>query len=157
MKRITVYLSLTLCTCSIFSQTKYDNIWILGYDPNIPDQKFGGTLFDFSDFPPVLEYFEMPIGNEIQSSICNREGKLLFYTNGCSIVNNNHKIMMKGDSLNYGDIYEVKCGASLDYPTWQGEITLPLPENDSLYYLFHLMQIDDLYNHNARFLKTIVK
>jgi hypothetical protein len=155
MKRITVYLSLTLCTCSIFSQTKYDNIWILGYDPNIPDLKVGGTLFDFSNPNPTLKYFQIPTGLEIQSSICDTEGNILFYTNGCSIVNKDHDIMVNGDSLNYGEIYQSYCDQS-NYPTWQGILTLPFPSNDSIFYMFHVWRTGEGTHQDTRLLRTII-
>lgn len=150
-----IFLSFFVCIASYsFCQDKYDNIWLLGYPPNLPSLKVGGSSIDFKSLNPEVTYFEISIALGANSSICDADGNLLFYTNGCQIINNKHELMLSGDSLNYGDIFENAC--SFSYPTWQGIITLPYPEKDSLFAIFHLMQIDDISNHNVSFLQSVV-
>ncbi|MCD4732575.1 MAG: hypothetical protein K8R74_18395, partial [Bacteroidales bacterium] len=58
------------------------------------------------------------------STISDKYGNLLFYTNGIKVWNKLHEIMPNGDSLdgNYG--------------TNQNSIIIPKPANESIYYLF---------------------
>lgn len=71
------------------------------------------------------------------TSMSDPEGSLLFYSNGCKIVNAQGEVMLNGDSINPGQIQNYFCpfGGS---PIRQGVIALPAPDNDRLYYVFNL-------------------
>jgi len=56
--------------------------------------------------------------------ICNSEGKLQFYTNGKDVWNRNHQHMPNGFDLNGSQLLN------------QNSIIVPLPDSDSIYYLF---------------------
>lgn len=58
------------------------------------------------------------------ASICDAQGKLLFYTNGVTIWNRQHAIMQNGTGL-LGDPSSTQAG-----------IIVPQPGNDSTYYVF---------------------
>jgi len=58
------------------------------------------------------------------SSICDANGNLLFYTNGVTVFNRNHKVMLNGDGLS-GNI-----------STTQSGLIVPHPGNSNLYYVF---------------------
>ena len=64
-------------------------------------------------------YFEEP-----QSSISDKKGNLLFYSDGQSVFNKNHKIIKNGDSL---------LG---DWSASQGCVFVKQPGNDSIFYIF---------------------
>lgn len=71
------------------------------------------------------------------TSMSDEEGNLLFYSNGCYIVNKLGEIMENGDSINPGLIQDVWCPAGGSVIA-QGVIAIPAPGSDSLYYLFNL-------------------
>mgnify|MGYP006356720587 FL=1 len=58
------------------------------------------------------------------SSISDSAGNLLFYTNGETIYNQDHKVMLNGNGI-AGSIYSV-----------QGSIIIPHPGQESIYYIF---------------------
>ncbi|MEZ4805314.1 MAG: gliding motility-associated C-terminal domain-containing protein [Bacteroidia bacterium] len=62
------------------------------------------------------------------ASISDTDGNLLFYTNGDSAYSRNHKRMPNGFDLGQN----VKCGSS----STQGSLIIPVPESDSLFYIF---------------------
>jgi gliding motility-associated-like protein len=65
---------------------------------------------------------------EGSSSISDENGNLLFYTNGDSVWNRRHKVMPNG----YGLGQNPQCGNS----STQGSLIVPVPESDSLFYIF---------------------
>jgi gliding motility-associated-like protein len=62
--------------------------------------------------------------NEGCASICDYNGNILFYSNGVTVYNRNHQVMLNGDNLK-GNISSV-----------QACIIVPVPGNDNLFYLF---------------------
>lgn len=90
------------------------NIWYFGY--------FAGL--DFNTNPPTA----LPDGQlftyEGCATISNRQGQLLFYTDGSGIRNANHEIMPNGSGL-LGDFSSTQSG-----------VVVPRPGSDSLYYVF---------------------
>ncbi|PTM12946.1 MAG: hypothetical protein DA408_08820, partial [Bacteroidetes bacterium] len=115
---------------------KYDYIWLLGDDSNSnPD--FAGMIFDFfsGDLEIYSEFRPVPL-RQVNASLCDSLGNILFYTNGISIRNANHEIMENGYGLNPGfffDLYEED-----GYVLTQGAIALLQPESDSIAFLFHM-------------------
>jgi Secretion system C-terminal sorting domain len=129
-----------LVTSTIPAQDKYDYIWLFGYGSNLQDSSFGGTDINFNNNPATLKYvFREPDIGRYNASICDAEGNLLFYTNGCFIADASHQIMMNGDTINPGITHDEWCEEST-YPTVQECFILPKPGSDSLYYLFHKAQ-----------------
>ena len=66
------------------AQNKRDYIWIIGVD-QVAGPEFGATTFDFNVRP--FEPIERPDGlnfDQNTASICDEDGKLLFYSNGCA-------------------------------------------------------------------------
>src|SRR5690606_33959812 len=55
---------------------------------------------------------------------CDREGNLLFYTNGIKVWNKNHGIMPNGTGL-FGD-----------FSSSQAAVIVPKPESPNLFYIF---------------------
>ena len=117
----------------ISAQDKHDHIWLFGYtsDNHRAMLDFNGSQMEISD----LE-FEMDVAptNTIMS---DEDGNLLFYSNGCDINNANHEIMENGEVINPGMMEDIFCPSqAINWP--QGVLALPLPESDSLYYVFNL-------------------
>lgn len=128
MCRINIILltGLLLCQCCLAQQ---NNVWYFG--------KKAGLNFNSGGSNPI------PVGlnnsamdtNEGCSSICDANGNLLFYSNGVTVFNRNHQIMLNGDNL-AGNISAV-----------QSCIIVPAPGNVDIYYVF---TADALENSFAR-------
>jgi gliding motility-associated-like protein len=112
------YIFLIIHFVSFVCVAQQNNIWYFG--------KKGGL--DFNIVPgspsPVAIGNSAMIATEGCSSICDKNGDLLFYTNGVTVYNRNHQVMLNGDNL-AGNISSV-----------QSCQIVPVPGNDSLYYLF---------------------
>lgn len=126
--------------CSMLGQSKRDYQWIIGYDTSLLDVGGNAILFNFNFCPTnivnilTVHNFHMEGSN---TSMSDEEGNLLFYSNGCYIVNAEGVIMENGDSINPGLIQNVWCPAG-GSPIPQGVISIPAPGSDSLYYVFNL-------------------
>lgn len=119
---------------------KHDYIWITGDDNQLFDTTHGGIVIDFNQ-QPVRAYYnyrklDMFICN---ASICDSLGRLVAYTNGCDIAGADDEILENGDNINPGYAWHVSCIQNEDgYASGiQSAIFLPIPEHDSIYYLFH--------------------
>lgn len=90
-----------MCLQPIISQEMYDYVWPYGYG------------FDIEGMDPRLNFnngsMEVEISNNLywmikqNASICNKDGELLFFTNGCAIVKENAEVMFNGDNINFID------------------------------------------------------
>jgi len=103
-----------------------------------------GIKIDFNNAPVVSEEENIPF--EIYTSnatMSDKEGNLLFYTNGCEIANKNHEIMMNGDNLNPGEVHDFICHRGYA-GTNQSFIVLPGFAQER-YLLFHKSQVFDSF------------
>ncbi|WP_047789275.1 T9SS C-terminal target domain-containing protein [Tenacibaculum mesophilum] len=108
-----IFVCLFIFSISCFSQRETDN-WFFGDKAGI-----------------VFNNGNLSISNKGQivtetgsSSISSNQGNLLFYTNGATIWNRNHKIMENGEGL----IGESEAS--------QPSIIIPKPNSNSIYYVF---------------------
>jgi len=123
---------------------QYDFTWVMGRDYDLGNEVIEGSILSFQN--SALEVIPDSLYLELHSttaSICDMDGNLMFYTNGCKIANSQHELIENGDEINPGDIYADKC-INNEYP-WRGAYTggkqsaliIPLPGGDSVFYLFH--------------------
>lgn len=149
MKRIPALIFIFICPFQVLlSQNKFDYVWPLGYGPEFhPPTGIvqGGILMDFNNAPPSLSLHSF-ISRSQKAGICDSTGQLIAYTDGCSIYNREHTIMLNGDSLNPGKVFEEFCSLYPDYPLYQGCLFLPKPGNSDTFYLLHLRKDDWLWN-----------
>lgn len=130
-----------LASNTLSAQLKHDYTWITGYCSNCTEEhpKFGTTIFDFNN--DTLNIFrENSIYMDFQAtdaSICDTNGDLLFYTNGCNIENTEHEVMPGGARINDNEGWDVRCGNDGEYTVNKGAMILPLPGSDQIFYLFH--------------------
>lgn len=116
---------------------KHDYYMTLGYSSTTTTTIFGGTDIDFNTWPPSTSYVFRGMDFEYNAAaICDEQGNLLFYTNGCSINGPDHQEILNGDSLNPGLVHDVFCYSG--YRAEQGSTFIPHPTDPNLYYLFHL-------------------
>jgi hypothetical protein len=102
--RVITKLFLISISCLFYSyangQGFYSNIWQLGY---YTDSTYLKCFLDFTNGNPSVSNINRPINfDATNSSICDSNGNLLFYTNGIYIANANHDTMMNGNGLNAG-------------------------------------------------------
>ncbi|NJN47710.1 MAG: hypothetical protein HC808_15885 [Candidatus Competibacteraceae bacterium] len=77
-----------LFSFSVAAQHHYDNVWIFS-------SVNGAVKADFSSGFPTIDTIGVRIKFEGGSAtICNAEGKLQFYTNGCALYNYRHEKMV---------------------------------------------------------------
>lgn len=97
-----------------------NDIWIFGDQAGI----------DFNGGPPKAIVSKI-FAREGCASICDNEGRLLFYTNGDSVWNANHILMPNGIDLGAG-------GTAIAPSTSQGALIVPNLGNPQQYYIFTL-------------------
>ncbi len=116
---------------------KHDYNWIFGYSNNSTTARFGGANIDFNYSPPVVYPQKKKIDMGFYCGICSDStGQLLFYTNGISIRDTTHNIMLHGDTINPGQYW--LSSQNLSYPNGPFCFALPAPGVANQYYLFHL-------------------
>ena len=125
-------------TSSLVSQTKQDYIWLFGQD--MSTSGFNGYIFDFNiPTEQVVEHDNnIGIGNA-NTSICNQDGNLLFYFNGCAVMNRNFEMMPDGDRLSYNVIWQLfnlRCDDGT-VGSFQDHLILTDPADEDEYYILH--------------------
>jgi hypothetical protein len=141
MSKFLIIIVICLFPFLLSGQIKGDYIWLTGYASNPTDSSFGGSEVNFNEYPFSKEYFYREMSFDwTNASLCNDEGELLFYTNGCWIANADHVEMVNGDGINPGIIHADNCTSVGGYRMTDGAMILKQPESDSLYYLFHKRQ-----------------
>ncbi len=137
---------------SISAQEKYDYQWMAGYPPYGGDTSlFGACMLDFNG--DSLKLVKIPQATLVTigstASICDKNGKLILYSNGCQINNGNYKLVKGCENINPGMAWDDYCtveGAEY-YPTRQSQIILPIPEKDNQYiYLAHRKEYGGKYS-----------
>jgi len=131
---------------NLLGQAKQDYIWLFGVDEaSFPTET--GYIFDFTSNTTTIEENDNNIGiSSANASICDAEGNLLFYMNGCAVMNREYEMMANGDSLGYDiwwDVFNWPC--EIGQPGNQDNIILTNPA-EKKYYIIHKPRI---YNGNG--------
>lgn len=124
---------LLLCSSNYcFSQNEKTN-WYFG--------QYAGISFRSPDVPPVALQNSAMFASEGSAVISDNNGTLLFYTNGLTIWNKNHKEMPNGTKLNG------------HFSSSQAAIIVPNPGNENLYYVFTVtaFEQDNLENYGLQY------
>jgi gliding motility-associated-like protein len=108
-----IILVVAVCPVLTIRAQKEYNIWYFGDS--------AGLDFNY-DPPKPLSNFRMWTF-ESSSSVCDKNGNLLFYTNGNIIYNKERRLMVNGKMK------------GRHFSAVQGSMILPVPFNDSLYYI----------------------
>jgi len=119
---------------------KYNHIWVMGgIDFDTTTDRHGGFVIDFNTTPLTMDPHPKYVRNPFQNlSICNKQGELMFYSNGCLLLNKENEELINGDSLNSSDIdYGIFC-PEYGYGGFQNMICIPDTYNDSVYHVFYL-------------------
>lgn len=135
-------LILFICSPALsHAQAKHDYTWLLGYGPNSPSSGQGGTLIDFNSDVPSLDYFPLPVQFDFLTSctLSDANGNLLFFTNGCKVINSQNEMIENGHDINAGPVHDDYCSARpYDYDDFQGLLAIPHPAYHQHYLLFHI-------------------
>ena len=110
-----VYCAVLLSLCFRLSAQKEVNVWYFGL----------GAGIDFNASPPIVLTDGKLHTDEGCASICDAYGKLLFYTDGDTVYNAKHQVMVNGTGLH---------GA---WSSAQSAMIIKLPKSDSLYLIFN--------------------
>ena len=137
MMKIILIFVIASCSISLSAQSKQDYVWLFGQSKEA--SAYLGFKFDFKKAPMDVEvqdvYYGMGTAN---SSICDENGNLLFYMNGCAVMNQDYNMMTNGDSLGYDILWDVlnqRC--ELGIGGFQDHMILPDPSNEDQYYILH--------------------
>lgn len=107
-----------------------NNFWYFGHNAALNFNSGGPG-------PAVLGNSAMS-ADEAASAISDQSGNLLFYTNGITVYNRNHQVMLNGDNIG-GHISSCQV------------LVLPQPGNDSLYYIFTTGAIESNFTEGYRY------
>ena len=110
-----------------------NNIWYFGRNAGLDFNSVSGQ-----PTPRALNNSSMQ-ANEGTSSICDALGNILFYSNGVTVFNRLHQVMVNGDNL-MGNNSSV-----------QSSVIIPVPGNDSIYYLFTTDAIENNFVNGYRY------
>jgi len=123
----------------MFAQSKQDYVWIFSNDTeSIPGNEAYGFDYNENDHLKSLQGI-IPIEiSGLNASICDNNGNLLIYSNGCTVVDKNHNIMPNGRNLNNGDYFEMLGDSCFNgYLGKQDILILPDPGYDKGYFVLH--------------------
>ncbi len=114
--------------CPCYAQK--NNIWYFG--------KKAGLDFNPANGPVVLTNSAME-ADEGCASVSDDNGNLLFYSNGLTVYNRNHKVMLNGDGL-------LSNSSAL-----QACIIVPVPGNHDIFYIFTTDALEHGFAYGYRY------
>lgn len=139
MKSILLLILFLVSTVAL-SQNKIDYIWLLGNDQELGPE-IRNLEFDFNNRPFQPEIRSRGLNFDRNNvSICDKEGELLFYSNGCAIASGNHELMLNGDGINPGEFFEEYWfggTCQYGYPGRQDMLILKDPRRSEGYFVIH--------------------
>lgn len=138
--KLLILLTFLVMTQSSFAQNKQDYYWPFGKDWDLDKPGVQAIEIDFNERPLKASIREGELYfDQNNASICDEEGNLLLYTNGCAVANRDHQIMPNGDSINRGFFFDEWWGGdcSKAYPGGQDITILQDPGNGEGYYIIH--------------------
>lgn len=145
-KRCTIIVYILLCFLSCFAQ-RIDNYWLFGYDYNCQGcPNYGAAYIEF-DTTGIINIDtsnrEMDFSCPTSVSISNKQGEILFYSNGYAIMDRNNDTLIHGDSLYHTPLALAAINDGMQ--VMQSMIILPSVIDTSIYYFLHstVLEISD--------------
>jgi len=140
--RYIIILLIFLCPGLLFCQStqyKYDQHWIIGYNKALSGNR--GINLTFANGQIAEDSFAITEDIfENCSSISDKEGNLLFYTNGCRIINRNFVMMENGDSLNRPSLTTSQNCDNASYngnTGYRSMFIIPHPDSANIFNILH--------------------
>ncbi len=122
------YFILLLCSLAATQlSAQRQNVWVL--------KSYG---LDFKTSPPTVVPMNAPHFSEGAASVCDDDGRLLFYTEGTFVFDRNDNLMPNGSNL---------ARAFGSSSTSQGTVITPVPGQSHQYYVFSLTSVE--YGENG--------
>jgi len=148
MKYIIAVLFLACYVYNIQAQAKYDYNIMFGYQTNEEvEDRYLGQQFGFTD--AGLDVDTVALGLRLDgyaTTMSDREGNLLFYSNGCDIIGADGELLLGGDGINLPSaFYSSQCEGSFQRFGGAAINSLPDPGNELGYYLLY-MGLDIIYS-----------
>jgi PKD repeat protein len=128
----------------IISQTidnsRRDYVWPMGYDYFPQMVGIDAVTFDFrgidnGDTMKIIygqQDFDM---NKVNASVCDENGNLLLYTNGCVFADNNRKQILLNDTINKTNANFIVCGGNLGLGCSRESMLLPDNYDSTIFHL----------------------
>lgn len=125
-----------------YCQERAAYVWPMGY-PNSgePHPDFGGVLLDFNENTCSIRRFDLSCWMASHSMLCDSDGQISLYTNGCSLYDQNGNIIPHGDSLSYTLRWWL-CPDN--YISNNGPLILTFPGDMETAVMMHIRMYDDL-------------
>ncbi|MFN0173401.1 MAG: T9SS type A sorting domain-containing protein [Saprospiraceae bacterium] len=122
----------------LIAQVMPDQIWLHGIN-DLPGQSgYGNAFLKFENGLVFTNQTDLRMNFESTMAVMpDTLGNILFYTNGCYIANREGDTMPNGAGINPGEMSDWTCPTS-GYASPMGAMILQMPENPTLYYLFHM-------------------
>jgi gliding motility-associated-like protein len=129
--------------------TSYDQIQVTTYGDDTQDnnQWYFGEMagIDFNNGATPITDENLMTSPAAASSMSDANGELLFYTNGVSIWNQEHELMVNGDDIG-GDSTSV-----------QGAMIIPVPGDSTIFYVFTTDPVWGDYSYDMRYSMVDIK
>ncbi|MFY0652956.1 MAG: gliding motility-associated C-terminal domain-containing protein [Cyclobacteriaceae bacterium] len=127
----------------------YDQIQVTTYgdDATRYNQWYFGEMagIDFNNGTTPITDDNLMTSPVAASSISDANGELLFYTNGVSVWNQEHELMVNGDNIG-GDSTSV-----------QGAMIVPVPGDSTIFYVFTTDPVWGDYSYDIRYAMVDIK
>lgn len=116
---------------------KHDYIWMWSHDAT-SEPGIENNILNFNNGKRTLIRDTAGLQNDqANASMCDEDGNLLFYFNGCYIAGADHKLIENGDSINYSIWWNLIGNCSSGYTGNQDILIIPDPGNAKGYYIVH--------------------
>ncbi len=129
--------------------TTYDQIQVTTYgdDTQKNNQWYFGEMagIDFNNGASAITDNNLMTSPAAASSISDANGDLLFYTNGVSVWNKEHELMLNGDNIGG------------DSTSTQGAMIVPVPGDSTIFYVFTTDPVWGDYSYDVRYAMVDIK
>lgn len=145
-------LCVCVCVCIRATAQKHDYIWFGGYDSDVgyvpPNGYYGITRLNFNQTPVEITYDSLGMNfSRAPCSMADKDGNLLFYSNGNYIANKWDVPIENSDSLSFGWVSYVWDSSIVTrgqrYP--RSNISIPHPHSPNEYIFFNIV-LDTFFN-----------
>lgn len=128
MKNILIILFVLFQTVAL-AQNMRDYVWIFSNNTEATEgnEAYGFDFNEYQHLQSLQGLVPVQIAG-LNASICDEEGNLLMYSNGCTVVDRNHEVMPNGRNLNNNDYFQMLGDSCfLGYVGTQDIMILPDP------------------------------
>ena len=133
--------------CIKLSAQQYDATWVIG-TPNTVYKFDSNSIYPVDTFPLSSSMYYFLSGG----CMSDKNGNLLYLSNGLEIRDKNDSLMEGGDQFELGSFYTTSGG----YDFRQSPMSLPMPGSDSLYYIFYEAYWDTTIDEDSRLYYGII-